>query len=57
MIITYPGETVQEIEIDSSNKKYNYIYSLLEGNSSAVVITDFEGILFCVKVLNQKQQN
>ena len=57
MIITYPGKTVQEIEIDSSNKKYNYIYSLLEGNSSAVVITDFEGILFCVKVLNQKQQN
>ena len=48
MIITYPEETVQEIEIDSSNKKYDYICSLLEGNSSAVVITDFEGIHFCV---------
>ena len=48
MIITYPEETVQEIEIDSSNKKYDYICSLLEGNSSAVVITDFEGIQFCV---------
>ena len=48
MIITYPEETVQEIEIDSSKKKYDYICSLLEGNSSAVVITDFKGIHFCV---------
>ena len=48
MIITYPEETVQEIEIDSLNKKYDYICSLLEGNSSAVVINDFEGIHFCV---------
>ena len=48
MIITYPEETVQEIEIDSSNKKYDYICSLLEGNTSGVVITDFEGIHFCV---------
>ena len=48
MIIIYPEETVQKIEIDSSNKKYDYIRSLLEGNSSAVVFTDFEGIHFCV---------
>ena len=48
MIKNYPEETVQEIEIDSSNKKYDYICSLLEGNSSAVVLTDFEGIHFCV---------
>ena len=48
MIITYPEKIVQEIEIDFSNKKYDYICSLLEGNSSAVVITNFKGIHFCV---------
>ena len=48
MIITYPEETVQELEIDSSNKKYDYICSLFEGNSSAVAITNFEGIHLCV---------
>ena len=46
--IIYPEETVQDIQIDSSNKNYDYRCSLLEVNSSAVVFTDFEGIHFCV---------
>ena len=48
MLIVYPGKVIHEAVIESSNPKYNYIYSFFQSNESAIIKIKSEGVHLCV---------
>ena len=44
LVILYPQETVQELEIDSSNTRFIYVCSFLQGNGPTTFKIDSEVI-------------